>query len=305
MRESRERHESREREGRGRVRRRRREHGSLRGSRVRPLPHLTAAGAVLLLAVAGPAFAAGPAHAGTPSPKARPTIGTAGTSFLTATEVRPGWPVRLSASTGDYLYWSFAAAAGQTDRVGVSVTLPPAANRHGDQTWIVEVFDGLRRRQSCTAGPQTVTAQAGAAKVVLGCTLRRIRSWAEPWSSDPLPGTYYVRLSAAGLPEPDLGLPIQVRLRVTAKNGDAEPPGGRMRAPLSPAVNAGATMAPDAMPSASPSPADSAPRPVQRARSWLSWPSSRWWWTIGGGVLATIAGVAGYTLTRHPRRWFS
>jgi hypothetical protein len=268
--------------------------------RVTPLLSLPIATAVLALATAGPAFAGGKT-----SPKPRTTVGTAGTSFLTATAVRPGQPVRLSASTGDYLYWSFAAAAGQTDRIAVTVTLPAETNRPGAATWTVDVFDGLRRRQACTAGPQTVTAQSGTAKISLQCTLRQIRSWAEPWSSDPLPGTYYIRLSAADLSEQGLGLPVDVRLRIGARNGNAEPSGAKLKAPLSPAINPGATVAPDAVPSVDPSAVSSAPKPVQRAKSWFSWPSTRWWWTIGGGVLAAAAGVAGYSLTRHPRRWFS
>jgi hypothetical protein len=268
--------------------------------RVTPLLSLPIATAVLALATAGPAFAGGKA-----SPKPRTTIGTAGTSFLTATTVRPGQSAQLSASTGDYLYWSFAAAAGQTDRIAVTVTLPTDTNRLGAATWNVDVFDGLRRRQACTAGPQAVSAQSGAAKVSLQCTLRQIRSWAEPWSSDPLPGTYFVRLSATDLPEQGLGLPVDVRLRISAHNGNAEPSGAHLKAPLSPAVNPGATVAPDAMPSADPSAVSSAPKPIQRATSWFSWPSTRWWWTIGGGVLAAAASVAGYSLTRHPRRWFS
>lgn len=262
------------------------------------------ASAVLLLTAAGPAFADDSAS---PGPEA--TVSTAGTSFLTATTVRPGQSADVSGSTGDHLYWSFAASAGQTDQVDVTVTLPPAANRHGAATWTADVFDGLRRRQACTAGPQSATAQTTDGSVSLHCTLRQVRSWAEPWSSDPLPGAYYVRLSSTALPEQDLGLPITVRLGVTAQNGAAEPAGASLKAPLSPPVRAGNTLAPEAMPSVSPSgapsAADSAPRPVRRAESWFSWPSSRWWWTIGGGVLATITGIGGYTLTRHPRRWFS
>ena len=128
------------------------------------------------------------------------------------------------------------------------MTLPPSADRHGRQTWSVELFDGLRRRQSCTAGPQNVTADTGAQSVALSCTLRQIRSWAEPWSGDPLPGTYYVRLSVSDVPQQDLGLAAQVTLNITAKGGagDAQPEGGELRAPLVPPVNAGATAAPGA-----------------------------------------------------------
>ncbi|MGI5327782.1 hypothetical protein [Actinomadura nitritigenes] len=250
-------------------------------------------------------LAAGPAAADGGSPSPRPTVGTAGTSFLTATVVEPGQPVRVSASTGDHLYWSFAASAGQTDRITVTVALPPAGSRHGAATYTADVFDGLRRRQACTAGPQNATAATGATSVRLRCTLRRIRAWAEPWSDDPLPGTYYLRLSASSLPEQDLGQPIRADVRISARNGDAQPAGAKLKAPLSPAVNPGATLAPGAAPEASPSAASSAPKPSERVKGWFSWPSSRWWWTLGGGALAAVAAVGGYNLTRHPRHWFS
>jgi hypothetical protein len=268
--------------------------------RAKRVAALSAAGAVLLL-TAGPAAADG-----SPSPSPSGTVGTAGSSFLTATTVRPGQTAKLSASTGDYLYWSFAAAAGQTDRVDVTLTLPPVSSRHGSATWTVEAFDGLRRRQACTAGAQTVTAATGDTTVSLSCSLRQVRSWAESWSGDPLPGTYYLRLSAIDLPEQDLGLPIQAELRISARNGDAQPDGASLKAPLSPPVNPGSTLAPDdAAASAAPSAAASAPRPVERAKGWFASLSTRWLWTLGGGVLAALAGVAGYRLTRHPRRWFS
>ncbi|MFF4235262.1 hypothetical protein ACFYYL_05300 [Actinomadura geliboluensis] len=272
---------------------------------MRAAPRLVLPAAMLAATVLP--LSAAPAAADEPSPP--PTVGTAGTSFLTATTVEPGQPVRVSASTGDHLYWSFALAAGQTGRVTVTVTLPPAGNRHGAATYTADVFDGLRRRQACTAGPQNATAGANAARVDLRCTLRRVRAWAEPWSDDPLPGTYYLRLSASTLPEQDLGLPIRADVRITAKDGDAQPAGANLKAPLSPPVNAGATVAPDAAvpasPSESPSAASSAPKPTERVKGWFSWPSGRWWWTIGGGVLAAAAAVAGYSLTRHPHRWFS
>jgi hypothetical protein len=250
------------------------------------------------LAAAGPAVAD---ESPTPTPSSMVT--TAGTSFLTAPNVRAGQPVRVSGSTGDYQYWSFQAAAGETDRLALTITLPPGASRHGAATWTVDVFDGLRRRQACTAGSQTATAATGAATVALHCLLRRVRSWADPWSDEPLPGTYYVRLSAIGLPEQDLGLPIQTDVALTARKGDAQPDNAELKAPLSPKADPGATVAPQsAAPSASPA---AEAGPVAHVKSWFSWPSSRWWWTIGGGVLAAVAGVGGYRLTRHPRHWFS
>lgn len=273
---------------------------------------LSAAGAVLVLAAAAGPAAADDSTSPAPSASATATdapVTTAGTSFLTATTVRPGQPAEVSASVGDYLYWSFAAAAGQTDRVSVTVTLPPAADRHGSSTWTVDVFDGLRRRQACTAGAATAVAAATDASVRLSCTMRQVRAWAEPWSSDPLPGTYYVRLSTTALPEPDLGLAVRAGMTVRAANGDAQPDNGHLKAPLSPAVDPGATLAPDAAaspaPSTPPSASATGPRPVSRAKNWLSGISSRWWWTLGGGALAALTGVAGYSLTRHPRRRYS
>jgi hypothetical protein len=253
---------------------------------------------VLSLVTAAPAAADE-----TPSPSPSSTVSTAGTSFLTATTVEPGQPVRVSGSTGDYLYWSFDAKAGETDRLAFAITLPPSGSRHGPATWTVDVFDGLRRRQACVAGSQTATAATGDATVKLHCLLRQVRSWADPWSDEPLPGTYYVRLSATGLPEQDLGLATQTDLAITARKGDPQPDNANLKAPLSPAVDPGTTVAPQAAaPSSDPS---SEAGPVERASSWFSWPSTRWWWTIGGGALAAAMGVAGYSLTRHPRRWFS
>lgn len=248
---------------------------------------------------------AAPASADDDTPEPLPAVETAGTSFLTATTVRAGQAVRVPASIGDYLYWSFAAAAGQTARVKVEVALPASASRHGPTTWAVDVFDGLRRRQSCTAGRQTSAAGPGDASVSLDCTLRKVRAWAEPWSSDPLPGTYYIRLSTTALPERDLGLPVQASLGLTLRDGTAQPDGASLQAPLSPPVNPGATLAPDADPASSGVKVVSAPKPVKKAKSWFSRVSGRWAWTAGGGALAALLGVGGYHLTRHPRRWFS
>ncbi|GAB2842510.1 hypothetical protein GCM10022221_47120 [Actinocorallia aurea] len=257
-----------------------------------------AVGALLASSTAFPARADEPETA-VPDPVVR----TAGPSFLSATEIPAGSGAEVSATTGDYLYWSFAAAAGQTHKIAVKVTLPPAAQRHGAMTWTLDVFDGLRRRQSCASGAQSATAQPAEAEAAVGCTLRRVRSWADPWSADPLPGTYYLRLSATGLPERDLGRPVQAAVRMTVEEGAAQPAGARMEAPLSPPVDAGATLTPDATPTASA--VDSAPKPMVRAEGWLTRLTGRWTWTIVGGVVAALMGVLGYTLTRHPRRWFA
>ncbi|MDH6127920.1 peptidase [Kitasatospora sp. GP82] len=266
----------------------------------------------LLPALAPAASAASPSPS--PSGKGLAPATTAGTSFLTATTLAAGQEASVAASTGDYLYWAFPASEGQTDTVQVTVTLPPAAERHAPQTWTVELFDGLRRRQSCTAGPQNATAAPNTASVSIGCTLRQIRSWAEPWSGDPLPGTYYVRLTTTDADQQDLGLAAQVQLHVTAKGGpnDAQPEGGELKAPLVPPVNAGSTAAPGASgASGAPTAAAGAgpgtgraAAPVEPKTHWYSdlfsgW-NTRWFWTLGGGALAALAGVGGYTLTRHP-----
>ena len=73
------------------------------------------------------------------------------------------------------------------------------------------MYDGLRRRQACQYGAQTRTAAAGASSVELACVLRTVRAWSEPWANDPLPGTYYVRLTVVGLTTADLGLPVEHR----------------------------------------------------------------------------------------------
>ncbi|MBP0451426.1 MULTISPECIES: peptidase [unclassified Kitasatospora] len=254
------------------------------------------AGLALLpaLVVAAPAAsAASPSPtagaSGTPAP-----VTKAGTSFLTAINLAAGQDANVSASTGDYLYWAFGASEGQTPTVGLTVNLAPSADRHGPQSWSVEVFDGLRRRQSCTAGTQNATAEPAAASLALSCTLREVRSWAEPWSGDPLPGTYYVRLSVSDVPQPDLGLAASVQLHVAAKGDadNAQPEGGNLKAPLVPPAGGGAATAKAAAPE----------EPEEHwYTGWFSGWNTRWFWTLAGGALAALAGVAGYTLTRHPR----
>ncbi|NBE81271.1 peptidase [Micromonospora rubida] len=231
----------------------------------------------------------------TPSPGAA-TVTKAGTSFLTATGIAAGQPVRVGASTGDHLYWSFPARAGQIHEITGTVSFPKG--RTGASTWTVEVFDGLRRRQACTAGAQAPTATASATSVALGCTLRQVRSWAEPWSADPLPGTYYVRLSVVDLPEPDLGLPIDVDLLVSdVGDGDAPADDGELKAPLVPNTKAGTVLTGE--PAAAPAEEED---DESFLTGWLPEVSSRWIWTTAGGVLAAVAGVVGFALTRRPRR---
>ncbi|MGW3601496.1 peptidase [Micromonospora sp. NPDC005161] len=259
----------------------------MRTALFRSLAAVLAAGGSALLPAAAVA-------APTPSPGATP-VTRAGTSFLTATPITAGQPVRVDASVGDHLYWSFPATAGQVQEISATVTFPKA--RGGDSTWTVDVFDGLRRRQACTAGAQTPTVDARASSVALGCTLREVRPWAEPWSADPLPGTYVIRLSVVDLPEPDLGAPIDVDLLVgTVADRGASADDGELAAPLVPNTKAGTVLT--AVPAADAEADDEADSPAD----WLPDLGSRWVWTGIGGVLAAVAGVVGFALTRRPRR---
>lgn len=243
-----------------------------------------AAAGLALLAPAGAAQAAP-----TPSPGATP-VTRAGTSFLTATDIAAGQPVRVDAAVGDYLYWSFSASAGERHEITAAVSFP--TSRSGASTWTVEVFDGLRRRQACTSGAQTPTADATAGSVSLGCTLRQVRSWAEPWSADPLPGTYYVRLSVTELPEQDLGSPTDVELLVAAV-GEGSRDDGVLAAPLVPPTEAGTLVDVAAV---------EPPDGDDSFFGWLPELGSRWVWSTVGGILAAVASVVGFGLTRRPRR---
>jgi hypothetical protein len=228
-----------------------------------------------------------------PSAGPAPLVGSAGTSYLTAVSITAEQPVKVSAVTGDYLYWQFPATAGQRPELAIDVELP-AEGRTGAHAWTVEVFDGLRRRQACVGGEQSPVAEASATSVTLGCRLRQVRSWAEPWDGDPLPGTYYVRLSSTDLPEKDLGLPVEVNLKLTAPTGDTGADQGSLAAPLVPDNRPGKVLT------------TPPPTPVEEEESSLSFDwvpdfSSRWVWTASGGVLAALAGLVGFSWTRRRR----
>jgi hypothetical protein len=228
--------------------------------------------------------------AAVPSPA--PGVNTAGTSFLTAVAISASQPVHVDAVTGDYLYWSFPAKAGQRPDLSGTVALPPAGDRTGSQSWTLEIFDGLRRRQACVAGEQSPVAATGAAEVALRCQLRQVRSWAEPWDGDPLPGTYYARLSSTVLPEKDLGLPIRVDLALATPDGDTGADQGVLAAPLVPNNKPGSVLTGEAAPAADQD---------DDSGDWLPAFSSRWVWTAGGGALAAVTGLIGFALTRRRR----
>ncbi|MER6995623.1 hypothetical protein [Streptomyces sp. NPDC000410] len=236
--------------------------------------------ASLLLACAALLAFPGAAAAETPSPSASAATGPteAGTSFRTATVVRPGQRATASASTGDYLYWQFPADAGERATVRASVKLPESTAGRAAQTWQLDVYDGLRRHQACRYGANTRTAPADAAAVDLSCALRTVRAWSEPWADDPLPGVYYVRLTVVGAAAGDLGQPVDATLDITMSDaGGAAAVDGSLSAPLVP--SSGPSAEPDG--------------------GWSSgWWSSRWLWTAAGAALAALAGIWGYTLTR-------
>lgn len=253
---------------------------------------------VLSAALLAVGLAAGPAAAdASPSPSASddgkaPT--KAGTSFRTATEIEQGQQATASGSTGDYLYWSFPADAGQRPTVKATVKLPAT---HGAQTWQIDVYDGLRRRQSCQYGSATRTADQGASSVELACVLRTVRAWSEPWANDPLPGTYYVRLTVVDLGASDLGLPVSTEVRVGSKDmGGAAAVDGSLAKPLVPGIAVKSETEKDG----------SKPAVLSRLEpddGWSSgWWTDRWVWTAVGGVLAALAGIGGYALTRGSGR---
>ncbi|WP_328929366.1 hypothetical protein OG429_35575 [Streptomyces sp. NBC_00190] len=251
---------------------------------------LTAAAALTVAGTAAGTAAADTATA-SPSPgngsksgqgEAAPT--EAGTSFRTATAMRPGQRATAGASTGDYLYWVLPVDAQQRATVKATVTLPESASRHGAATWQLDVYDGLRRRQACTYGTQTRAAGKDAASVELSCTLRTVRAAAEQWANDPLPGSYYVRLTVVNLPEEDLGLPVRAAVEASVQEtGGAHAVDGALATPLVPATVTGSLREPE--------------------DGWSGgWWSDRWLWTAAGGILGALAGIFGYSLTRGAGR---
>ncbi|MCX4768497.1 hypothetical protein OG322_03495 [Streptomyces sp. NBC_01260] len=256
------------------------------------------AGALLtglaVLTGAGAAVADDPSASPSPSASGDGSGPTeAGTAFRTATAIQQNQTATAGGSTGDYLYWVFPADAGQRATVKAKVTLPETATRHGASTWQVDVYDGLRRRQACMYGKQTGKAAADAATVELTCVLRTVRAWSEPWANDPLPGSYYVRLTVVDLPSADLGLPVRTEIEVTSTGkGGAGDVDGTLAKPLVPGVSSVEQAADGA--SAAPVPLAGEPED-----GWASgWWTDRWLWTVGGGVLGAFAAVFGYSLTR-------
>ncbi|MEV5642338.1 hypothetical protein AB0L67_19530 [Streptomyces flaveolus] len=243
-------------------------------------------------------LAAAPAAADS-SPSASPSDdggapSSAGTSFRTATEIEQGQRATANGSAGDYLYWSFPADAEQRPTVKATVKLPET---HAAETWRIDVYDGLRRRQACQWGAQTRTAAEGTPSVELACVLRTVRAWSEPWANDPLPGTYYVRLTVVNLPTSDLGVPVGAKVRVDSKDmGGAAAVDGSLAEPLVPGTAMTSGQDDDSERGAVLS-------AIEPEDGWSSgWWSDRWVWTGIGAVLAALAGIGGYALTRGSGR---
>ncbi|MFD5319788.1 hypothetical protein [Streptomyces sp. NPDC127098] len=254
-------------------------------------PRLSLLTAAVLLAGTGPAAAAEDVE----------IPAEAGTNFRTATVLDQGQRGGATASAGDYLYWTFPVAAGQTATAEATVDFSPRVDRTGPSIWRVDVYDGLRRRQACTGGEQLATAAEDAGSVTLSCTIRTVRSWAEPWSDDPLPGAYYLRVTVAELPERDLGQPIDVEVTTAVEDaGGSADRGGELATPLLPVGAAGPPAGED-------EPGEDAAEPYLAALpepegGWSGgWWTPRWLWTAGGGVLGALACAGGYLLSR-PRR---
>ncbi|MFF3729367.1 hypothetical protein ACFYXM_03305 [Streptomyces sp. NPDC002476] len=266
------------------------------------------AGALLtglaLLTSAGAATADDPSADPSPSsPDGAPGPTEAGTTFRTATAIQQDQRATAEASTGDYLYWVFPADAGQRATVKAKITLPESAARHGTSTWQVDVYDGLRRRQACMYGRQTGKAAADASSVELTCVLRTVRAWSEPWANDPLPGSYYVRLTVVDLPSADLGLPIRAEVEAgSVDRGGAADVDGMLAEPLVP----GASSVEQVSDSSATDGDDGQSRVSLGSEpedGWASgWWTNRWLWTVGGGVLGALAAVFGYSLTRGAGR---
>ena len=124
------------------------------------------------------------------------------------------------------------------------------------------------------------SAAPDAASVELACHLRTIRSWAEPWSNDPLRGAYYVRLTVLDLPSD--------RPRTARPGRGARPP------PTAPR----ARQAVDG--SVAPVVTANGPR-VAPSGGWAgTWWSARWLWTGGGGLLAVLLALGAHRLARGP-----
>ncbi|CAM5436080.1 Secreted protein OS=Streptomyces microflavus OX=1919 GN=Smic_71030 PE=4 SV=1 [Streptomyces microflavus] len=199
------------------------------------------AGALLagltLFTSAGAAVADDPSASASPGDEGSgPT--EAGTTFRTATALQQGQAGTAQASAGDYLYWVFPADTGQRPTVKATVKLPEGEAKRSASTWQIDVYDGLRRRQACQYGHQTRKAAPDASAVELSCVLRTVRSWSEPWANDPLPGSYYVRLTVVNLPADDLGLPFEAEVRAdSVDQGGAHHVDGALAEPLVPGIS--------------------------------------------------------------------
>ncbi len=158
------------------------------------------------------------------------------------------------------------------------------------------MYDGLRRRQACMYGHQTLQGggRRGHRRAVLRPASRAglVRAVGER----PLPGSYYVRLTVVDLPAADLGLPVGVEVRTSfTELGGGHDGDGTLAEPLVPGVSVASAGEGDGRASDAPSTVPAG----EPEDGWASgWWTDRWLWTVGGGVLAALAAVFGYSLTR-------
>ncbi|MGW3466792.1 hypothetical protein ACWDE9_48040, partial [Streptomyces olivaceoviridis] len=112
-----------------------------------------------------------------------------------------------------------------------------------------------------------------------------------------LPGTYYVRLTVVDLGAADLGKPVGAEVRVDSKGiGGAAAVDGSLGKPLVPGIAVTSEEDKDGAKGAVLSSFGS-------DDGWSSgWWSDRWVWTGIGAVLAALAGIGGYVLTRGSGR---
>ncbi|GAB3851514.1 hypothetical protein GCM10029963_39460 [Micromonospora andamanensis] len=107
-----------------------------------------------------------------------------------------------------------------------------------------------------------------------------------------------MRLAVVDVPETDLGLPIDVDLLVsTTDDAGTSADDGRLEAALVPPTSAGSVLA--AEPTVAPE-GDGDDGWNLSLTGWLPEAGSRWLWTTAGGMLAAVAGVVGFALTRRP-----
>ncbi len=108
----------------------------------------------------------------------------------------------------------------------------------------------------------------------------------------------------AELADRDLGMPVEVDLLVSLLGDEGAPADdGTLKTPLVPPVKAGTILDEQALSptSAQEDAEDGSWFDGISFTGWIPDLSSRWIWTTAGGILAAVAGVVGFAMTRRPR----